>query len=391
MKIASEDKGGGKLNHEDREDMTGHVESRRKVKQPRHAAPADRWYTPIQFRPWIVRAITYQPKTRNGSGQPRTSPLRQLIEEIVAAKMAEHRGAETATSSSMAAAGEASAAANTKGDRGATANLLHGVEETLATLSLAEEGFAHQHDSTSTGAAQYALSAAQHALSAAQHVLGARNPPALQFPKPKNPASPRREHRKSLMDFLMPDLANPDPFRRHASTSASASEPAPGKRQGYGVRSDTQSKSKMWPWFPKQESPNRGHKTKQKEEKKCYSALDRAGMDQEGMDQEGRNHKGMDREGMDQERMDRSKSNRNEERVEKRDGEDVANDDTSESELSSSSEQEGESDDDGPAAQDENRKPLRTETSTLSSKERGTESRTSRSSDSGSGRSSSRR
>ena len=87
----------------------GNAEPRRKEKRSTYTAPVERWYTPIQLRPWVVRAMGHQPKTRTGSSSssseeegPRVSPFRQFIEEIVAAKISEHLGAKDSISSHMA-------------------------------------------------------------------------------------------------------------------------------------------------------------------------------------------------------------------------------------------------------------------------------------------------
>lgn len=328
--------------------MTSDVETQRKDMQPKHTAPPDRWYTPIQLRPWVVRAMGYRPKTGKNLGHANKSPFRQFIEEIVAEKIAEHLGAETATSSSIAAenaAEEMSATENTTENGCAAANLVHGLEETLATLSRAEEGFVYPHDSALTGAAQYAIGAAQHA-------LDAQNSAAVEIPKPRNLASSRRKLRRSLtvsiLDFLMPDLAKLDRPRRpaSASASASASESVPGERLEYDVRSDTQSTNKICPWHLKWKRRDRGHKEKPKKGK-YNSVSDRAG-------------------------RDRRNRNKNEDRVVEAGGE--ANDDTSESENSSICAQVGESDDDDRLAQDGNHTASTTLMNILSSKERKTES-----------------
>lgn len=294
----------------DKEDMTGYVYPQRTVERPDHRVPpakwyspleprpwvlralqyrpkkrqnsrhshtasSEKWYSPLELRPWVVRAMGYRPQTREISGHPHLSPFRRYIEEIVVAKIAEHLGTETATRLSRATedtASEVSAAEDTTEDGGTAANLVHGLEEAFATLGHAEEGTAHQHHPTSAGIAQAALTAAEH-------ILTARNHPLLQFPIPRNPRSKtsRREYRKRLIslviDFLMPNLAKPGPARRPASPSPSpsastfASESIAEERPGHGARPKSATrpyKKSIWPWRSKRKNRDRGHKKLQK-------------------------------------------------------------------------------------------------------------------------------
>lgn len=221
-----------------------------------HTETSEKWYSPLELRPWVVRAMGYRLNTREDSGQPHISPFRRYIEEIVAAKIAEHLGTETATNSSTAA--------ETNTDDGGTgANLARGLEETLATLGRAEEGSARQHDSASASTAEVALNATEHA-------LGALNSSILQFPIPRNPRSSRRESRKRLIslvvDFLMRNFVKLNPTRRPASASASAStsasESIAEEHQNHGVRSrsaDTQPyRRNIWPWRSKGKNRAKG-------------------------------------------------------------------------------------------------------------------------------------
>ena len=328
--------------------MTGHVEWQRKVKQSEQTSPTERWYTPIQLRPWVVRAMGYRPKTGKTSANSHKSPFRQFIEDIVTEKIAEHLGADTATSSSKAAdnaSGEGSSTESTTEESSAAADLVHNLEETLATLSRAEEGLVYPHESASTDTAQ--------------HARGTSNPPALQFPIPKNPTSSRRKHRKgrlgvSLLDFLMPDLVKQLDSARHPASASASQSIAGEQRQGHGVRSDhTQSdRRNMWPWHSKRKSRDRQHRAKQQEKGKYHrSASDRAGMN----------------------RKNRSKDEKHDEEEEGQ-GEGVTSDETSESESSSISVQVGVSDDDRLTQSGGIEKSRRTEMNFPNSEERRTES-----------------
>ena len=96
-----------------------------------YTATSDKWYSPLELRPWVVRAMGYRPKTREDSGHPHISPFRRYIEEIVAAKIAEHLRTETATSLSRTTrdtASEVSTTENTTEHDGTAANLVHGLE-----------------------------------------------------------------------------------------------------------------------------------------------------------------------------------------------------------------------------------------------------------------------
>lgn len=261
MKISNEDITDEGMNKGNEKNMTGPVKPRKKRKHRKHIAPADRWYTPIQLRPWVVRVMGYQPRTGKVSAQPRPSPFRQFIEEIVAAKIAEHFGAQSATRSSTASENvreEASAKSSTTRDRKALRKIIHDEEEALATLGLSREDLARQPDFASAAATR--------------HILGVQNIPALHASKPKTPvpSSPRRLSHKGLMDWLMPDLPDPDPrrgSRRPTSTSASASIPVIGSQEEFGVRSDPKPENKGSLSLQNWDGHSRRHKNR---EIRCY-------------------------------------------------------------------------------------------------------------------------
>ena len=257
MKISNEDMTDEGMNKGNGKNMNGPVKPRRKKKHRKHIAPADRWYTPIQLRPWVVRVMGYQPKTGKASAQPRASPFRQFIEAIVAAKIAEHFGAQSATRSSTASetvGGGASVKSSTTGDRRAPRKVVHGEEEAPATLGLAREDLARQPDFAS--------------VAATQHTLSVQKSPALRAYKPKTPVPPppRRLSNKGLMDWLMPDLPDPDPrrgSRRPTSTSASASIPMIGSQEEFGMRSDPKPENKGSLRLQKRRGHTRRHKNQE--------------------------------------------------------------------------------------------------------------------------------
>lgn len=249
----------------------GHAELPRKVKEHKHLAATNRWYTPIQLRPWVVRAMGYQPTTGEDSQQPSASPFRQFIEEIVTRKIAEHlRGQDFGSSSTGAenAARDASSIASRREAAADASKSVQHAEEALATLSLTDESFSHRRNSAS--------------LAAAQHALGARNTPTLRHPTSTRLPPSRPATRKSIMDWLMPDLANPGP-RRGSRRAVSVSMPAAEVQQGYNLRANARFRSMMGSWLPKQGRwrDRRGHVHKKREDHGCYvrGALDRGEKD----------------------------------------------------------------------------------------------------------------